>query len=161
VSVHLDSLTLFVPSFYQANSVRPEIAPGTPLAWVAMPNLTYPAIQLVNSNHIKSVSCSQSTIKMEFKDQGACDFAWQNWHNEVRPDGDYVVVTSEPSCMGASANQERHFLRAKTEEKDNSTRTISCVVEPISIGDSTCSNISRFYRSWYCILEYICALVRG
>ncbi|KAF3155092.1 hypothetical protein TWF225_005161 [Orbilia oligospora] len=123
---------------YTDNEVESGTKPaaGTPLAWVTMPNMTYPTVQLINSNYFKKVWCHGSTIKMEFNCQAAYEYAWNNWHNKVRQTSDYLVITSEPSCMGSSAGRERHFLRAKTEERDNSTSTISCEIEPIPIQDA-------------------------
>lgn len=107
-----------------------------------MPNMTLPTVQLQNSNRLQSVSCEAGNsgpqkIRMQFNDKGAFEYAWNNWHNEVRPDGDYLLVTEQPGCWdGPDAIQERRFLRATTEEKDEEAMSITCSVESVPLSDA-------------------------
>jgi hypothetical protein len=108
-----------------------------------MPEMKYPAIQLYNTDKVSKVQClgpksSPQKITMQFNNWEAYLYAWNNWHNEVRPkDGDYLVITDAPGCWeGADAGQERSFLRATTEERDNRTMSISCNVEPIPFSET-------------------------
>jgi len=106
-----------------------------------MPNMTYPMIQLENSAYVDRVWCEStsgsSRIHMKFSDDGAYNHAWQNWHDVTRTSkGDYVVLTDIQSCRTWSDDEERHFLRAVDEERDNSTLTITCAVEPITFSEA-------------------------
>lgn len=109
-----------------------------PVAWVTMPDMNYPAIQLYNTDKVSKVQCegpktNPNKITMQFSSQEAYDYAWNNWHNEVRAkEGDYLVITDAPGCWeGNGADQERSFLIARSEERDNGTMSISCGIEPI------------------------------
>ncbi|KAF2261374.1 hypothetical protein CC78DRAFT_535667 [Lojkania enalia] len=129
---------------YTDDSVQMGNKPAlkTPIVWLTMPNMTLPTVQLQNSDQLQSITCEAGTdgpkkINMQFKDKGAYEYAWNNWHNEVRPDGDYLVVTEAPGCWdGADAIQERRFLRAKTEERDDETLSITCDVESVPLSDA-------------------------
>jgi len=108
-----------------------------------MPEMKYPTIQLYNTDRVSKVQClgtqtNPTKIIMEFKDREAYDWAWNNWHNEVRAtEGDYLVVTDAPGCWeGNGVAQERSFLKATTEERDNRTMSISCNVEPIPFSET-------------------------
>lgn len=107
-----------------------------------MPNMTLPTVQLQNSDQLESVTCEggkerPQKISMRFKNKGAYDYAWNNWHNEVRPDGDYLLVTEAPGCwQGPESTEERRFLRAKTEERDDEQLTINCEVDTIPLNEA-------------------------
>ncbi|KAF2692077.1 hypothetical protein K458DRAFT_381903 [Lentithecium fluviatile CBS 122367] len=113
----------------------------TPVVWLTMPNMTLPTVQLQNSDKLKA-SCEAGEsgpqkIRMEFYDKGAYEYAWNNWHNEVRPNGDYLMVTEQPGCWdGPDTIQERRFLRATTEERDDSTMSITCNVESVPLSEA-------------------------
>jgi hypothetical protein len=107
-----------------------------------MPEMKYPAIQLYNTDKLSKIQClgtkeKPSKIIMEFNDKEAYEYAWTNWHDEVRAkEGDYLVITDAEGCWeGNGAAHERSFLRATTEERDNRTMSISCDVEPILFSD--------------------------
>jgi hypothetical protein len=98
----------------------------------------YPVLQTVNSKYFDKVWCDVDAgwIKMKFNSWGAYIHAWNNWHDVSRPKwGDYVIITPEASCKNYNATQQRHFIRAVDEKRDNATMTITCKTEAVSFAD--------------------------
>ncbi|CAK7215121.1 hypothetical protein SBRCBS47491_002374 [Sporothrix bragantina] len=113
---------------------------GEPYAWVTMNETAYPIIQTVNSKYFQKVWCDVSAgwIKMQFSSEDAYNYAWDAWHNKARPAmGDYVVVTPESTCVNWDSTQQRYFIRATSEERDDSSKTITCRTADISLTDTT------------------------
>lgn len=98
-----------------------------------------PTLQTVNSKYFEKVWCDLSAgwIKMKFDSWGPYDYAWNNWHNVSRPKwGDYVIITPEASCKNYDDTQQRYFIQAVDEERDDETRTITCQIKDVSITDT-------------------------
>jgi hypothetical protein len=73
---------------------------------------------------------------MQFSDKGAFEYAWNHWHDEIRPDGDYLLITEQSGCWdGPDSIGERRFLRASSEERDDDNMSITCTVQSVQFRD--------------------------
>jgi hypothetical protein len=73
---------------------------------------------------------------MQFSDKRAFEYAWNNWHDDIRPSGDYLLITEQPGCWdGPDSTGERRFLRASSEERDDDTMSITCDVQSVPFCD--------------------------
>jgi hypothetical protein len=114
-------------------------AEGEPYAWININDTALPVLQTVNSKYFKEVRCDVNAgwIRMKFNSWDAYNHAWTSWHDISRPKwGDYVVITPEESCKNYSPTQQRHFIRATDEQRDDSSMTIKCKIENISMADT-------------------------
>ncbi|KAH6952505.1 hypothetical protein BKA56DRAFT_681969 [Ilyonectria sp. MPI-CAGE-AT-0026] len=114
-------------------------AANDPFAWVNMNDTAFPTLQTVNSNYFEKVWCDLSAgwIKMKFDSWDPYDYAWHNWHNVSRPKwGDYVIITPEASCKNYDDTQQRYFVQATSEERDDHTMTITCRMKDVSLTDA-------------------------
>ncbi|KAH8879751.1 hypothetical protein GQ53DRAFT_833907 [Thozetella sp. PMI_491] len=114
-------------------------AEGEPYAWVTMNETAYPIIQTVNSKYFEKVWCDISAgwVKMQFNSEDAYNHAWDSWHGKARSEwGDYVVVTPSLTCKNWDSAQQRHFIRAISETRDDDSMTITCKTQDISLADT-------------------------
>ncbi|KAH8649512.1 hypothetical protein BGZ60DRAFT_569901 [Tricladium varicosporioides] len=110
-----------------------------PYAWVNMNETEYPIIQTVNSKYYEKVWCDVSAgwVKMQFTTWDAYNYAWDSWHVKSRGKwGDYVVITPELSCKNYNATQQRYFIQAVSEQRDDASKTITCQTKDISLADT-------------------------
>ncbi|KAK4105537.1 hypothetical protein N658DRAFT_123209 [Parathielavia hyrcaniae] len=106
---------------------------------MTMNETEYPVLMTVNSKYYEKVWCDVGAgwIKMKFNSWDAYNYAWNSWHDVSRPKwGDYVVITPEKSCINYDDTQQRHFIRAVDESRDNTTMTITCGIEAVSFADT-------------------------
>ncbi|KAF3909687.1 hypothetical protein AA313_de0208351 [Arthrobotrys entomopaga] len=126
---------------YTSEDVPLGSKPGddVPLTWIKANETDYPNLQPINSKYFNKVWCNQQEgwIKMQFNHWDAYNYAWANWHNTTRQKwGDYVIISSDPSCKNYNSTMERHFIRAIDEQRDDKSMVIKCRTKDISFSQA-------------------------
>ncbi|KAG9254005.1 uncharacterized protein F5Z01DRAFT_674327 [Emericellopsis atlantica] len=119
------------------SGTKPE--EGEPYAWFNANDTEYANLQTVNSKYFQKVWCDIDAgwIKMKFSNWDAYNHAWDNWHDVSRPKwGDYVIITPEESCRNYGVKDQRNFVLATDEKRDDGSQTITCQIKNITIADT-------------------------
>jgi len=116
--------------FYAENA---STAANSSVATLSIPSTAYPIVQLENTRHISSLTCSGSTASVVFADQAAYQVAASNWQSN------FVMVSFDPSCGTGHAADERDFLLVNSVTLAPNTLTINAAISFVdfttAIGD--------------------------
>jgi hypothetical protein len=109
--------------FYAENDST--AANSSSVVTLSIPSTAYPIVQLENSHHISSLTCSGSTASITFADQAAFQIASSNWHSG------FVMVSFNPSCGSGHAKNERDFLLVNSIALAPNTLTINAAISVV------------------------------
>lgn len=132
------SAQLFYSQYIPSDESGPGAVNGSlpsdiPIATIKIPVLAHPVVQLENSGHIASFSCSSSSAKITFSSQRAFNTALADWHGE----GNFIIITYDPSCGDGHGKNERNFVLVTSINPDKSSLSIVAKITHISFAEAT------------------------